>query len=140
MKKFLRILSALGLASLPACDLINPQPCMYGTPSADYKVMGKVTDESGSPIEGIKVYSTKEPLNERTSTSNKDGNFEHSVKVVRDPFLMVFEDVDGDLNGGQFKSDTLEFKHEDFVKVKDGEGWYSGEFEIKEPITVKMKK
>ena len=27
----------------------------YGTPTADYKYMGTVTDEEGNPIEGINV-------------------------------------------------------------------------------------
>ena len=45
------IMSAIGFSS---CNVIHG-PMEYGTPHADYKVSGKVTDSNGNRLQGIRV-------------------------------------------------------------------------------------
>ena len=46
--------SLLMLLGFSACD-DKECPCMYGSPTADYTIKGKVTNEAGEPLAGIEV-------------------------------------------------------------------------------------
>ena len=48
--------AVLGVLGFSACsDDPEGHWVAYGSPTADYKYMGTVTDEAGNPIEGINV-------------------------------------------------------------------------------------
>ena len=48
--------AVLGVLGFSACsDDPESDSVAYGSPTADYKYMGTVTDEAGNPIEGINV-------------------------------------------------------------------------------------
>lgn len=120
----------------------------YGCPHADYIFKGQVTDEAGTPIQGIKT-SLKEFFGENaqyigtvdsvlTDASGKyqmgyNGMWSLSTKLV-------VEDIDGEANGGEFLSDTLDVDHKKALKTKEGDGrWYEGVFEVSQDVKLKKK-
>ena len=119
------IIASLGVASISSCD--NGE-CMYGTPNADYEIKGEVTDDAGSPLEGINVYVS-------------------SNESVSDTLLKATTNAEGEykMNGNNFPFNKLNIKCIDpsgkyqnsnkFVDVKfNGKGkdeWYKGKADIK---------
>ena len=132
------VISALGFVACDSSDDDNGSdyPIEYGTPTADYKYMGTVTDKNGKPIEGIKA--TLVGYNSLTSsqkvaefTTDKNGKFESEVysETVATVKIIEFADVDGELNGGEFATTSITTSQMQTTKVKDGDGgWYRGEF------------
>ena len=141
------LLSMLGYG----CSTTSNEPEMYGTPTADYIFKGRVTDEAGVPIQGIKT-SLKQVFksDDRTYVEGLDsvltgasgdyqlkyggiiGQIDHHSKLI-------VEDVDGEANGGKFLSDTIDidFKN-NAVQIKNGDsGWYEGTYEISQDIRLK---
>lgn len=107
----------------------------YGTPSADFKVMGNVSSQiSQDPIPGIRVV-----MNRDTTHTGADGNYEIIDKgafPTNQTYEISFEDIDGALNGSYIKLDTIvEFKDPEFIGGNDG--WYDGE--TSETMNVKLK-
>ena len=132
------VISALGFVACDSSDDDNrlDLPIEYGTPTADYKYMGTVSDQNGKPIEGIKV--TLVGHNALTSsnkvaefTTNKEGKFESEVYSETQATVTVIEfaDIDGEKNGGEFVGTTITTSQMQTTKVKDGDGgWYRGTF------------
>ena len=143
MKKIItKSLSILGF-TIPmfGCDA----PVMYGTPSADYEIKGKVLDADGDPIKGIKVevqtYVVRpEPVTIQRKFSLDDGTYDASVQTFPvNKLRLVAQDVDGAENGGEFVERTIEL---DFSKVEatgDKGAWYSGKFSIEQDIVLEEK-
>jgi hypothetical protein len=53
---------------------------------------------------------------------------------------VIVEDIDGEANGGEFLSDTLDVDYNKAVKTKDGDGkWYLGIYEITQDVKLKKK-
>ena len=127
------------------------QICMYGTPSAEWAVKGKVIDESGKPVPGLQVALGNRMDNEPgviydqnywpldTLKTGPDGVYQ----VVSSGFplskLQVdVTDIDGEANGGEFNDVTLVIS--DFT-FEDGKGaWYAGRADINVPDIVVKKK
>lgn len=125
---------------------------MYGVPTATYKVMGEVTDESGNPIEGIKTaakiihqYDKDDRIEAYGLDSIKtDSNGQYQLNFNGFPgdqtIKLVVEDVDGEANGGQFESDTLDVDYKNAVQTEKGSSfWNSGTFQIRQNISLKRK-
>ena len=139
--------AVLGVMGFSACsDDPGGGAVAYGSPTADYKYMGTVTDEAGNPIEGINVVMNGTingtPLASLTLKTDKDGNF--STVYLRTPstyFKTIdFIDVDGTANGGEFESQTITFNDMTKTQVKEGDnGWDNGEFELSANIKLKKK-
>lgn len=115
------LMSLLGFSN---CEIIEPR-VEYGTPSATFKVNGKVTDLLTSrAIQDIKVLMQGD-----STQTDSEGRF--SLSQVSFPadqsFVIQFKDIDGAANGGQFQpKDTLvEFKDSQFTGGDDS--WYAGE-------------
>ena len=119
----------------------------YGTPTVDFHVVGQVTDAEGHPIEGIRVTTRgyqnfNDGTTEQAAYTDKEGRY--TTKEVRsvwiDPKMkVVFEDVDGEENGGLFASDSVSAGSMAKVKVRKGDGnWYEGEYEL--TANAKLKK
>ena len=111
----------------------------YGTPTVDFHVVGQVTDAEGKPIEGIRVttrgyYDFNDGTMEQTTYTDKEGRY--ATKEVKsigiDPGMkVVFEDVDGEANGGLFAADSVSSDAMAKEKVKKGDGnWYEGGYEL----------
>lgn len=127
---------------------------MYGTPHADYQFMGTVTDESGSPVKGIKV-SAKNVYRDYDGavvdiygidSTLTDGMGKYAIesrRFISDPdFKLIVEDVDGEANGGAFRSDTIDIDFDKALKIKEADkddSWSSGTFAITQDIKLKKK-
>ena len=143
-KKWYRIanssLSALlVLLGFEACSGMENGGEEYGTPTVDFHVVGQVTDAEGKPIEGIRVttrgyYDFNDGTMEQTTYTDKEGRY--ATKEVKsigiDPGMkVVFEDVDGEANGGLFAADSVSSGAMAKEKVKKGDGnWYEGGYEL----------
>lgn len=77
-----------------------------GQPIANYQIMGKVSDEDGKPINGIRViadYSTDVIYRADTLYTDQEGEYSKFMSIPRvDKFYMSFTDIDGQANGGEF--------------------------------------
>lgn len=124
------IWAILGLLGFSACDNENTVE-MYGVPTVDFAVDGKVADSNGNPIEGIQV-TCEEDGYESVSTG-EDGRFffQRTGFGQGVPFTknLQFRDVDGSENG-EFANEelSLTFTEEDRTE-KDKGSWYNGAFE-----------
>ena len=142
------VLAILGLLGFASCDGvidIGGIKCMYGQPHADFKALGSVKDEAGKPVEGIRVsiaqkglYTAERDANDTVYTDAK-GAFLVSKSVFSGPesVSIVFEDVDGVENGGEFRTTEA---NPDVVQTKKGDkAWYGGAFEVKADVKMKKK-
>lgn len=137
--------AVLGVMGFSACsDDPMGGAVAYGSPTADYKYMGTVTDEAGNPIEGINVVLSgivnATGNASLTLKTDKDGNF--STVYLRTPSTYIntidFIDVDGTANGGEFESQTITPKDMTKTQTKEKDGWFVGEFEYS--ANIKLKK
>lgn len=125
---FNSILVLLGFSSAVSCEPGSGAVCMYGVPTMDFEVSGKVVDQDSAPIAGIKVCcSTFDEPGVATVFTAADGSFFISGTEMSP--LLKFEDIDGPENGGEFAEKTEEIE---VVRVKKGDGeWYLGKYEAK---------
>ncbi len=118
----------LSLFGVVSCS-DDPTPEMYGTPSADYKISGRVTTEDGAAIKGIEV--TVNNVNgvapqELTTTTSEDGTYD--INITKGSYTtdieMSFKDIDGEENGSFSNQDkTIALEESDF---KGADEWYHG--------------
>ena len=52
---------------------------------------------------------------------------------------IIFEDVDGEANGGLFQSDTIRVQTLPKTQTEKGNGWYNGKYEVQADIKLKKK-
>ena len=125
-------------------DMYGP-PVEYGTPHADYIIKGRVMDESGTPVQGIKTSLRKvdkvRAYGIDSVQTNVSGNYQLKHTGWQNQYYKVIvEDIDGEANGGEFLSDTLDIDYDKAVKTKDGDGkWYHGIYEITQDVKLKKK-
>ncbi|MBR5206640.1 MAG: hypothetical protein IKW52_05675 [Alistipes sp.] len=105
MKKFIYFMLVLLGVGFVGCDKEEHDSyyVMYFT--------ARVVDEAGEPIQGIHSYLVEEEFNGRSGYSDYLG--EISGFVHASPYIsgdVVFEDIDGEYNGGCFESVTLNIK------------------------------
>lgn len=133
------VLGLLGF-SVASCDAVitNEPTNEYGCPHADFVISGRVTaTENSTAIEGIQVVSE----NYRdTVYTDENGVYHISDQSVFPPdsVSIIFTDIDGESNGGEFssKTETVRFQRSDF---KGGDGsWYKGKAE--KELNVELKK
>ena len=120
----------------------------YGTPYADYIIKGSVTNEAGEPVRGIKtsLKSVFDNENEHyvlgldSVETDVSGSYQLKYVGLRDHGLKVIvEDIDGEANGGEFLSDTLDIDFNKAVKTEEGSDWYEGAYDISQDIKLKKK-
>ena len=122
----------------------------YGAPYADFVFKGTVTDEAGTPVKGIKtsLKSVFDNENEHyvfgldSVETDVSGSYQLKYVGMQDRSLKVIvEDIDGEANGGEFLSDTLDIDYKKAVQTKKSdENWYEGAYEISQDIKLKKKK
>lgn len=130
MKRFIYFLFALLGFGAVACDngSMDDVVAEYGCPHINFSLKARVVDEAGKPIEGIEV-QTKNNDFYADNYSDAEGNIDLNVSMWPDTNIdLVFTDVDGAENGGEFEA--LELNISDKVeKVKEGDGrWYQGDY------------
>lgn len=143
------LISFLGFAS--SCDSSEGIQAMYGTPSADFIVKGKVGNATNSPVAGIKVEMSKEVNNgtekvsyllNTTSSAESTGTYKVSgggQSPVDQTFKIKFTDIDGALNGEYETLDTIVVFQD--PKFTGGDGyWNQGQTEKEINVKLKPKK
>ena len=124
-------------------------PVEYGAPHAYYIVKGLVTDEAESPVQGIKT-SLKQVDKTEAGTitfgmdsiqTNETGGYRLGYTgLPQTGIKLIVEDIDGEANGGEFISDTLDVDFNKAVQTKEGDGrWYGGVYEITQDVKLKKK-
>ncbi len=147
------LLSLLGFSS---CGENNDDPAnmelLYGTPTSTFQVKGNVTDEAGTPIQGIKAKVEVKYggwANDNPAYTDSKGNYvleKHSMtgtptQKEEGIIKVIFEDVDGEDNGGTFANDTVMGKDLTIKQVEKADGaWNQGSFEITANAKLKKKK
>lgn len=131
----------------------EPQVTVYGVPTVDYAVKGRVVDSKGKPVKGLRVTLInsdidpdnlpdtphwKEQMARVSDTTDKEGNFD--VRTSDRPWEKVrvlVTDIDGDKNG-TFEPQLLDVQFGEPVKGdKPMSSWNLGE--KKAEVTVEMK-
>lgn len=113
--KFAKMLcvAVLGVLGFSACsDDPESASVAYGVRVLKYCYKGIVTDEDGNPIKGINVVMKGRFDSEESSltiSTDDNGEFKSGILISsKDKVSEVeFVDVDGEANGGEFKSSTL---------------------------------
>ena len=127
MKRLLNYI--LGLLGVGAASCIPV--AMYGAPHVEFSLSARVIDEVGNPIQGIEVRTKSgQQFDHNTGYADYLGN----IKAVSgsmwpdEQYEVVFLDVDGEYNGGEFES--MELNIADKVKqTQMGDGdWYQGSY------------
>lgn len=121
MKRLLYLLFALLGFGIDGCARVE-----YGTPHVTFRLTARVIDEEGTPIQGIHVRTSEGGQFEyNTGISDYLGNIEaEGVIWPGAQYEVVFEDIDGPLNGGEFETLTVE-THAYNIAPGEG-GWYEG--------------
>lgn len=116
------ILAFLGLGGCSEISKIIMPRDEYGMPHANYKIIGEVTSEDGSPIAGIKVkYSRLEYTDDNgikqyyqseqnEFLTDKDGKVNSRVddwSTRPREITITLEDIDGEANGGEYQGLVL---------------------------------
>ena len=132
------LLAMLGYESCSSDSVVE-----YGTPNADFQIKGQVTYEGGIPIPGIRVrapYSYIDGSEGQNVLTDENGRFEldefHSMLYGK----LYVEDIDGENNGGEFQSDTIDIWDLPKKEVEKGSGWYEGKYEVTANIKLNQKK
>ena len=135
------LLSMLGYGCSTSEDPTYVQE--YGVPITEYQIKGQVTDEAGTPVQGIKT-SLKEiflSADEKLDfwgidsiQTDASGRYQLNSYGSNKYKKLIVEDVDGEANGGEFLSDTLDIDDEKAVKI---DGTYS--YELNMNINLKKK-
>lgn len=121
---------------------------MYGTPSATYRVKGKVVDaQTGVPVPGIQVITGGVyPSNGEWGRSNrsdtlhtdKDGAFAIDAKgsFPTNKYRFIWEDTDGTANE-TYKKDSVDVAITG--KYVGGDDWYKGEATVEATLKITKK-
>ena len=104
---------------------------MYGTPHVEFSLSARVIDEAGNPIQGIEVRTKSgQPFDHNTGIADYLGNIEAVSGSMwpDEQYEVVFLDVDGEYNGGEFESLELDISGK-VKQTKKGDGdWYQGTY------------
>lgn len=127
----------LGVLGFSGCEELGMFKDMYGSPHADYKLVGDVKDTKGNPIQGIRVVFDRNPIDVQsrkdTLYTDLNGHFEKDrvqTDFWRTNSVVRFDDVDGSVNGS-FRSKVLTHDEMTSEKTKKGDGdWYGGEYTV----------
>ena len=124
-------------------------PVEYGTPNADYVFKGTVTDEAGTPVQGVKAVLKEMPdyapgyaygIDSTQTDAAGKYQIDTRIYVSSTGVRLVVEDIDGEANGGEFLSDTIDVSKLDAKKIGAGDGhWNSGKYEVQADVKLKRK-
>ncbi len=131
------LIAVLGFGS--ACKKETEVSPAYGSPSATYKIYGKIISADGTKIPAIRVIMQTDKIYSLSDSmlSDSDGNYLVIVggRGGSDSFQLKFEDIDGAKNGNfQMKDTTIKFVDPEFI---NGGFWYLGETSKK--VNIKLE-
>lgn len=139
MKRLLYIL--LGLLGLSSCEHFFGA-AEYGCPNVSFSLKARVVDEAGNPIQGIEVRAEDgDRFEYNTGFSDYQGYIDArgSFWPGTERGKVQFIDIDGEANGGEFE--TLTIQIENVTQTEDGSGnWYDGAYTADMgTVTMKLK-
>lgn len=138
MKRLLYIL--LSLFGLTSCEHMFGA-VEYGVPHVSFSLKARVVDEAGKPIQGIEVRTEDGPFESKTGFSDYQGyiNARGGFWPGTEQRTVQFIDIDGELNGGEFETLTLDIKNVE--QTDEGSGsWYEGAYTADMgTVTMKLK-
>ena len=140
MKRFIYFLFALLGFGAVACDNgMHDQVAEYGCPTVHFSLKARVVDEAGKPIEGIEV-QTKDNAFYADNYSDAEGNIDLNGSMWPDTNIdLVFTDVDGAENGGEFEEKTVELDFSNIKYTADDDAWYWGKKSLEQDIVLEEK-
>lgn len=136
----------LGFASCSNEDEDLEIRCEYGSPYTKYLVKGKVTTDTDEPLKNIQVIVRQGWNNEISpaDTVYTDEKGEFKTEELGTGGIqhqkVYFNDIDGEENGGSFKSDSITLKDMKAERLEKGDRWYVGKFEFSPKTPVKLSK
>ena len=73
--------------------------------------------------------------------TNETGGYQLEYTGLPQPSIkLIVEDVDGEANGGEFLSDTLDVNFDNATQTGKGDGkWYGGVYEVTQDVKLKKK-
>lgn len=139
MKRLLYML--LGLLGLTSCEHFFGA-AEYGCPNVSFSLKARVVDEAGVPIQGIEVRAEDgDRFEYNTGFSDYQGYIDArgSFWPGTERGKVQFIDIDGEANGGEFETLTLQI--ENVTQTEDGSGnWYDGAYTADMgTVTMKLK-
>ncbi len=127
MKRLIYALLALLGFGMVGCDDIDRGAPEYGCPHVNFQLKARVVDEAGEPIPGIEVRLN----NDWGKLAESDNLGEIDALGSAYPggsYELVFKDVDGEANGGEFETLVLDITDK-VEQTAEGEGsWYAGDY------------
>lgn len=139
MKRLLFIL--LGLLGLASCEHFIGA-AEYGCPNVSFSLKARVVDEAGNPIQGIEVrtedgdhFEYKTGFSDYQGYIDARGSFWPGTQHGKVQFI----DIDGEANGGEFETLTVQIKNAS--QTQEGSGnWYEGAYTADlGTVTMKLK-
>lgn len=98
-----------GILAVAICTLVGCEKEVKNDPYYVLTVVGTVVDEAGEPIQGIHAHPEGGDFQGRDGYTDYQGKFGgHSYLAPRNKWVIVFEDVDGEYNGGEYESLTID--------------------------------
>ena len=107
---------------------------------------GTVTSDKDEPLKNIQVIVRQDWNNgvfpADTIYTDEKGEFKTedlSIGGINEQ-KVYFNDIDGEENGGAFKSDSVLIKDMNQKKLEEGGHWYVGKFEFSPKGSIKLSK
>ncbi|MBO4600494.1 MAG: radical SAM-associated putative lipoprotein [Bacteroidales bacterium] len=146
----------------PDDAVVEPQPrgeiaLMYGVPTMDFVLKGRVIDAKGNPVKGMQVILVnqtvdiapdhmdednpyvQEYIQKASDTTDVQGTFECRVKDVPvERQRVIIRDIDGDKNG-RYEDQMVEVEFTEENQTGERKGWYMGTRTKDVDITVSKK-
>lgn len=121
------IMALLALLGFSACSkeetVLRDE---YGCPYVDFHVSGRVVDTESNPVQGIIVGT---PMLRDMAVSDADGRFAIDQHGGDLPDMLLFTDMDGEKNGGEFSLKEVEVKERfEQTAPESGSNWYRGAY------------
>ena len=133
----LRCFNFLLLAFLSCLRISSSEQvmAMYGVPSGEFQVSGRVKNLKLNPIRNIEIEIQDLKNNSLgVTTTAKDGSFQFNYQGwPHSGIYLISRDIDGCRNGG-YLSDTTHVK-----LVYPQQGWNQGKAKVDQNITLKYK-
>lgn len=127
----------MSILGFGGCEKISIFREEYGSPYADFKLLGDVKDTRGNPIRGIRVVYDRSPEDETwgrdTLYTDQNGHFAKHLPdfMLSTNTVVRFDDVDGGANGS-YRSKVITYQEMEVVQTKKGDKkWFEGAFTIK---------
>lgn len=130
----------LGLLGFTSCENFVAE---YGCPNVSFSLKARVVDEAGAPIQGIEVrtedngryFEYKTGFSDYQGYIDARGSFWPGTQHGKVQFI----DIDGEANGGEFETLTVDI--ENVTQTEEGSGhWYEGAYAADlGTVTMKLK-